>query len=159
MKKILIFGNSGSGKTTLASKLAKEHDLTHLDLDTVCWKSPGVREDLNVSIEQVEQFIQANPGWVIEGCYGSLLAEVAQFCDELYFLNPGIEACVENNHQRPWEPHKYASKEAQDKNLEMLQNWVKDYETRNDEFSLSAHQGLYDNFGGNKYLISDNKTG
>jgi adenylate kinase family enzyme len=33
--KFAILGNSGSGKSTLAARLAQEHGLAHLDLDTV----------------------------------------------------------------------------------------------------------------------------
>ena len=51
---------------------------------------------------------------------------------------------------RPWEPHKYASKAEQDANLPLLLDWVRDYETRDDEFSLRSHRRLYDNFAGLK---------
>lgn len=150
MKKILIFGNSGSGKTTMAMRLAEEYALPHLDLDNVSWASPGVRKSFAESLEAMKDFMDQHPAWVIEGCYGSLLQAVAGQCNEMHFLNPGIEACLKHNLQRPWEPHKYPSREAQDKNLEMLQAWVKDYESRDDEYSLSAHRAIFDAFTGNK---------
>lgn len=150
MKKILIFGNSGSGKTTLAARLANEHNIPHLDLDSVSWASSGVRKTFADSVSAINSFIQQNESWVIEGCYGSLLEEVAQHCTEMHFLNPGIEACMKNNLQRPWESHKYESKAAQDKNLEMLQNWVKEYENRQDEYSLQHHRTIFAGFNGNK---------
>ena len=138
MKCVVIFGNSGSGKTTLARHLAKEHKLQHLDLDDIAWESPGVRRDIAESVEALRSFITEHDEWVIEGSYGSLITEASNAATELIFLNPGVETCQENCRARPWESHKYPSKEAQDKNLEMLLNWVADYETRTDEFSLSA---------------------
>lgn len=150
MKRILIFGNSGSGKTTLATQLAYEHHIPHLDLDSVSWASPGIRKAFEDSLSEIRSFIQENDSWVIEGCYGFLLAEVAVECAEMHFLNPGIDACLENNLQRPWESHKYESKAAQDKNLQMLQDWVREYETRQDEYSLQQHRAIFDNFKGVK---------
>lgn len=150
MKKILIFGNSGSGKTTLATKLSKQHDIPHLDLDNVSWATPGVRKEFKDSLNEIHAFIQENESWVIEGCYGTLLAEVAADCTEMHFLNPGIDACLENNLRRPWESHKYESKAAQDKNLQMLQDWVREYENRQDEYSLQQHRAIFNNFKGVK---------
>ena len=152
MKKILIFGNSGSGKTTLANRLSSDDNIPHLDLDTICWSSPGIRKELSASLKEIALFIQQHDNWVIEGCYGSLLIEVAQHCTEMYFLNPGVETCLQNNLQRPWEPHKYESKQLQDSNLEMLQSWVQDYEQRQDEYSLNCHQDIFDKFSGKKHL-------
>ena len=75
MRKILIFGNSGSGKSTLARKLCAGNGLTHLDLDTLAWQpsSPPVRKPLDESRIEIENFIDSNEGWVIEGCYTDLL--------------------------------------------------------------------------------------
>lgn len=150
MKKILIFGNSGSGKTTLAGRLAKEFNIPHLDLDSISWVSPGVRKTVEESIHEVGRFIAQNDSWVIEGCYASLLEHVARHCTEMHFLNPGVETCLQHNRQRPWEPHKYDSKAAQDKNLDMLQSWVQEYETRQDEYSLQQHRAIFETFNGHK---------
>jgi hypothetical protein len=96
----------------------------------------------------------AHKDWVIEGCYADLLEATLLRCTQLWFLNPGVEACVENARSRPWEPHKYASKEAQDVNLEMLIAWIRDYPTRSDTFSLRAHRALFDHFSGEKYELT-----
>ncbi|MDH5444453.1 MAG: shikimate kinase [Gammaproteobacteria bacterium] len=155
MKKILVFGNSGSGKSTLSRHLSVQHDLPYLDLDTICWASPGVRKPVEDSTIEVIEFINANSAWVIEGCYGSLIEVVSEYCNEMIFLNPGIEACLDNNRKRPWEPHKYPSKEAQDKNLAMLQDWVKEYENRDDEYSYEYHQNIFTTFEGNKKELNE----
>ena len=102
------------------------------------------------------RFIEASDGWVIEGCYSGLLKLAASHCTELVFLNPGVEACVANCEARPWEPHKYESREAQDANLRMLLDWVREYETREDEFSLREHRRLSDTHGGPKAEYTSN---
>lgn len=159
MKRVVIFGNSGSGKSTLARHLAKEHQLQHLDLDEIAWESPAVRRDIAESIEALQSFAAEHAEWVIEGCYGSLITEAASAATEIIFLNPGVETCQENCRSRPWERHKYQSKEEQDSNLEMLLNWVADYETRTDEFSLSAHRRIFDAYPGTKReLLSNGET-
>jgi adenylate kinase family enzyme len=144
MERIVIFGNSGSGKSSLAKALAARHGVAHLDLDTIAWERPGVRAAADESARVLLRFIETSDGWVIEGCYSGLLEVAAAHSTELVFLNPGVEACVENCEARPWEPHKYETREAQDANLRMLVEWVREYETRDDEFSLREHRRLFD---------------
>ena len=152
MLKIVIFGNSGSGKSTLAKALAERHDAAHLDLDTIAWRAdqPTVRADFADSRAALIRFIESSENWIVEGCYSDLLREAANYCTELIFLNPGVEACASNCRARPWEPHKYPTPEAQDENLKMLIDWVREYETRADEFSLQAHRQLFDSFARTK---------
>ena len=150
--KVVIFGNSGSGKSTFAKKLIADHNLKHLDLDTIAWQktSPPKRESIEVSEQKILDFTIKNPAWVIEGCYGDLLEIAVEKCDEIHFLNLDIETCKMHCRQRPWEPHKYESKDHQDKNLDMLLDWVSNYHARNDEFSLRAHRKIFDSFTGKK---------
>ncbi len=82
MRQILIFSNSGAGKTTLALKLQVELSLPILDhLDTITWipDLPGVRREDAESERLLIDFIQKNPGWIIEGCYGSLIEIAANY--------------------------------------------------------------------------------
>jgi adenylate kinase family enzyme len=157
-RRILIFGNSGSGKSTLARSLASSLELRHLDLDTIAWEAgrPAVRSAPGESGRKLQDFIDASDGWVIEGCYSDLLGLAAPHSTEMVFLNPGVDACIDNCTRRPWEPHKYSSPEAQDANLAMLVAWVRDYETRDDEFSLAAHRRLFDGHGGPKIEVRSN---
>ena len=150
MKRILIFGNSGSGKTTMARSLADSDGLPHLDLDQLAWDAPGQRKPLGESAAEILKFIDSHPAWVIEGCYGDLLDVVVPYCTEMRFLNPGIEACLANCRNRPWEPTKYSSKEEQDRMLEFLMEWVRQYDDRADEYSRSRHQAIFDRFRGSK---------
>lgn len=148
--RILIFGNSGSGKTTMARTLAAQHALPHLDLDSMAWSEPAVRRPVAESARLIEAFLNANSEWVIEGCYADLLDVALPHAREIRFLNPGTAACVANCRARPWEPEKYPSKAQQDEKLAFLLEWVQQYETRNDEYSLAAHRRLFDSFAGAK---------
>ena len=160
MARYLILGNSGSGKSTLAQRLARSGGIAHLDLDTLAWAptSPPERRAIAESTRQIEAFMAGHDCWVIEGCYADLFAAPLRRCTRLVFLNPGIEACVENARLRPWEPHKYASKAAQDANLEMLIGWIREYETRADTFSLGAHRALFDEFAGAKVELTSREA-
>ncbi len=158
MRKILIFGNSGSGKSTLARSLCESENLSHLDLDTLAWKEtvPPERKALNESTQEMLNFIDANDGWVIEGCYADLLESAMTFSNEVIFLNLPVEICIQNARKRPWESHKYESKSAQDANLEMLIDWISQYPERIDTFSQRSHQALYDAFKGKKTMYVSN---
>jgi adenylate kinase family enzyme len=157
--RILIVGNSGSGKSFAAQALAKKHRLTHLDLDTLVWVPGEVAQQrpLTDVLADLAQFCAQHRAWVIEGCYGELIAHALPECTELVFLNPGEQACIDNNRARPWEPHKYASKQEQDRMLEPLLQWVRGYYTRDDLWSLAAHRRLFDGFSGKKREITDAK--
>ncbi len=157
MRRVIIFGNSASGKSTLAKRFA-EQGLAHLDLDSLAWDMTPqpVRRDKQLSCQQIDEFSQANTDWVIEGCYSDLLAHVLSDATEVIFMNLSIEQCIANAKQRPWESHKYASKSKQDANLTMLIDWISQYDSRSDEFSLQAHQALFDKFSGKKSQIIEN---
>ena len=152
MKKIMIFGNSGAGKSTQAKKLQHDLNLQHLDLDMLAWSNASIptRKPLSESIKEIDNFLSDAAEWVIEGCYADLLQHVSLLANEMIFINPGIEVCIRHCRNRSWEPHKYHSKEEQNENLDMLIEWVKQYDERDDEFSLKAHKALFDSFEGRK---------
>ena len=72
-------------------------------------------------------------------------------------MNLPIETCIANAKARPWEPHKYESKKAQDKNLEMLIGWISMYSERTDTFSAFAHNRLYKQYAGKKSMVTSNE--
>ncbi len=148
MRKVVIWGNSGAGKSTLARALG----LPHLDLDTLAWL-PGVppqRSPLEQASQALQNFAASHSEWVIEGSYADLIEVALRLCEQAVFLDPGVERCLENCRNRPWEPHKYSSFEEQQANLAMLLQWVADYEVRQDEFSRRAHEQLFESFAGSK---------
>ena len=156
-RELVIFGNSGSGKSTLAKKLQSE-GLAHLDLDTISWdmNPHPVRKPLDESATMLLDFIAKNDSWVIEGCYSDILEIALAYASEAVYLNLDVELCIQNAHNRPWEPHKYDSREAQDKNLEMLIDWISQYPSRTDTFSKAAHEKLYADFSGAKTMLTEN---
>jgi adenylate kinase family enzyme len=159
LSKVVIFGNSGSGKSILATELALKNQLAHLDLDTIAWKASETpeRQTILESSKSINDFLIAQHNWVIEGCYADLLAIVTPKADQVIFLNLPVSACVANAKNRPWEPHKYKSKEAQDENLDMLIDWVSQYTSRNDTFSKVAHEKLFEEFQGKKIMYVSNE--
>lgn len=160
MRKIVIFGNSGSGKSTLAKKLQLKHNLQHLDLDTLAWlaTTPPTRRPITESNEDILNFIDRHESWVIEGCYADIIELLLPYTNELIFMNLPITLCIENAKSRPWEPHKYDSKQVQDDNLPMLIDWISQYDERDDVFSQQAHLSLFHAYTGTKYMITSNEN-
>lgn len=164
MSKIVVFGNSGSGKSTLAKALCATGNVAHLDLDTLAWQAVSLsdktpsektspeRAPLEEPSRKIDNFINHNQNWVIEGCYSDLLELALSQATEIIFLNIPVETCIANAKQRPWEPHKYESRQAQDANLDMLIDWIAQYSKRNDTFSYTSHRAMYDSYAGSKKM-------
>ncbi len=150
--RVLVFGNSGAGKSHFARALSAAHGLAHLDLDSIVWE-PGqiaVARPADQVRRDLLQFFDAQPAWVAEGAYGDLVEQALPYCSELIFINPGEQACLRNNARRPWEPHKYASMEEQQRMLPMLTGWVSQYYQRSDPCSYAWHRRVFDAYPGNK---------
>jgi hypothetical protein len=124
-------------------------------MDEIAFGDAAVRLPLAESIALAREFIAANPRWIIEGCYGDIIEPLLSGCEQLILLNPGVETCTAHCRSRPWEPDKYATREAQDKNLEYLIQWVRQYDTRQDEYGLVWHRKLFEAFQGFKYEFND----
>lgn len=153
--RISIIGNSGSGKSTLAQRLAQCYPSPVLDLDTVAWE-PGkiaVPRDPVAAAADVISFCTSNPDWIIEGCYADLVRASLPFDPYLLFLDPGLEQCLSNCKSRPWEPHKYKSKQEQDKGLAFLLSWVAEYYSREGHMSRLSHAALYESYSGRKQFL------
>jgi hypothetical protein len=99
-------------------------------------------------------FVSGHGSWVAEGCYGDLVEMALPYSSELVFMNPGRDVCLDNNRRRPWEPHKYASMEAQQSKLGFLLEWVAGYYERDDAMSSACHRRVFDGFCGNKTEIT-----
>lgn len=150
--RVVIVGNSGAGKSTLAREHVREHGVAHLDLDTLAWRDtdPPERTAIADVAGQLRVFRSANAGWVAEGCYADLAALLVPHATELVFLDVPVARCLEHARRRPWEPHKYPSKQAQDANLDMLLAFISDYPTRDGPLGRRAHEALFAAFPGRK---------
>jgi adenylate kinase family enzyme len=146
----ILLGNAGAGKSTMARDLIGNKDVPRLPLDEIAWAGRTTRMSLTESLRLLHEFINSNEHWVMEGCYGDLIEAALPHCTELRFLNPGVETCVTHCLSRPWEPSKFPSAEEQNAMLQTLVAWVREYETRDDEYGLRRHRFIYDHFGGIK---------
>lgn len=160
MRKILVFGNSGAGKSTLSKRLSAVENIAHLDLDTLAFKIdlPTERRSVDESLKKVIGFLEENDSWVIEGGYADIFEKILNYANEMIYLDLPAISCQENARNREWEPHKYESKEAQDKNLDMLLNWIEDYYFRDDAFSKLSHNKLFEQFSGKKKRVTSNQS-
>ena len=134
----------------MARRLMGGRHVPRLSLDEIAWAEGTERKPLEASIRELQSFIEKNDEWIIEGCYGGLVEAALPFCTELRFLNPGAEVCVAHCKRRPWEPEKFPSAEEQRAMLDRLIQWVRDYETRDDEYGLKRHRRIFDGFTGPK---------
>lgn len=163
MRRVVIFGNSGSGKSTLAKHLCDCEGLSHLDLDLVAWL-PMVggeipeRMPISESKQKLESFMSQQNSWVIEGCYIDLVDLLNEKATEIIFMDLNEQACKENAKSRPWEPHKYESKAAQETNLVMLIEWISQYYLREDEFSYQSHLAFFNRYIGKKSRLVENPS-
>lgn len=148
--KTILLGNAGAGKSTLSKRLIATQPAARLSLDEVAFQQGAQRRPLQDSLADVRLFMADNESWIIEGCYADIIEPVLSECDELIFLNPGVEVCIAHCRARLWEPEKFSSREEQDENLENLLEWVATYDTRSDEYGLRRHRALYEAFDGKK---------
>ena len=144
----------------LARMLASRSKTPLLDLDTLVWEpnKVAVPRDPEIVIAELEQYCKSHSNWVIEGCYANYIQTTLQYEPELVFLDPGRDVCVRNCQNRPWEPHKYASKAGQDSKLVFLLRWVTDYYEREGNMSLKAHRALFERYTGQKRLVKNLRT-
>ena len=132
------------------------HSLPTLDLDTVAWESGqiAVAREVEAAAADVRAFCEQHDNWIVEGCYAALTRRALAYSPMLLYMDPGADACVANCRQRPWEPHKYASKDEQDARLEFLLSWVREYYTRAGDLSHAEHQALFDAYRGPKRRVT-----
>jgi adenylate kinase family enzyme len=155
--RVAILGNSGSGKSTVATWLAARSGAARLALDMVAWV-PGeiaVARAASQAQADVRTFCSNHDQWVVEGCYTSLIQQAMAFKPLLLFLNPGVDHCIANCQARPWEPHKYRSKQEQDERLDLLLAWVREYYSRDGDMSLVAHRATFASYSGPKQEVTD----
>lgn len=137
--------------------------LATLDLDTIVWepRQIAVRRSQPEIVADLVRFCASHDRWIVEGCYGDLVQVLLERDRPvLVFLNPGEAVCLQHCRDRPWEPHKYASKAEQDRYLGALLAWVSAYygqgqgdaagADREEALSLAGHRRCFDAYDGLK---------
>lgn len=155
--RIAILGNSGSGKSTLARWVGERLGVPVLDLDTIAWEPDriAVARDPEAALRDLRAFAGTTSGWITEGCYSDLTRGALELGAILLLLDPGEAVCRANCRSRPWEPHKYPSKEEQDARLEALLAWVSDAYRRDGDLSHAEHCRVFDEFAGRKLRLTE----
>jgi adenylate kinase family enzyme len=148
--RLILLGNAGAGKSTMARRIIGNRPVARLSLDEIAWDEGPKRKPLEVSLKMLHEFIQKNEQWIIEGCYSDLIEATLPHCTELRFLNPGIEVCIAHCRRRPWEPEKFSRPQDQAAMLEQLVQWVREYQTRDDDYGLKRHRQVFERFSGPK---------
>ena len=90
------------------------------------------------------RFIAQRPAGASEGRCGESIATAAPHSTELLWLGPPLAPCWARALECPWEPHKYATAEAQAQMRATLLAWVEGYDRRDDDWSRRAHQRAFD---------------
>lgn len=91
--RILIIGSPGSGKSTLARALAARTGLPLVHLDQIYWQRGWVERDKDEWLATLTKAL-AEPRWIIEGNYGSSLAQRLLAADSVVLLDVPTWLCV-----------------------------------------------------------------
>ena len=94
--KIVVIGYSGSGKSTLAKNLGVHYNIPVLHMDSIHFKEGWVERD-NIEFETiVDDFINNNSSWVIDGNYRKIATHRFEEADQLIFLNYNRFCCLKS---------------------------------------------------------------
>jgi len=69
MQRIVIIGSSCAGKTTLAKNIAQKLAIPHFELDALHWKANWVESSAEEFRRKVQQALNEQQSWVIDGNY------------------------------------------------------------------------------------------
>ena len=151
VRRIVIYGNAGAGKSWRARELAERYELPILALDDIAWSDDwAVERPRSETLAELAEFAESTSAWIIEGCYGDLIEAVLPHCTQLLFMNPGTETCVENCHKRGSRLPEGATDKERTDEIDQLIAWVRQYDSRTDEFGFPRHRQLFDDFDGAK---------
>jgi adenylate kinase family enzyme len=141
----LIIGNSGAGKSWLASRMKNQLDIPWIDLDRINWLSDehSIARPRN-EVLVITRIAADEEYWVIEGVYGWIIREIIHRATALIWLCVADDDCVANIRQR---------EETENERLVAMLESAASYRTRDDSSGFSAHQRLFDRFGGFKLQL------
>lgn len=101
MKRVLVIGPCGAGKSTLSVELGRRLGLPVHHLDQLHWEPGWVEGSTDALIEKVAA-ITAGERWLIDGNYGSTMAERIAHADSVVYLDYPIRLCAWRLLKRIW---------------------------------------------------------
>ncbi len=149
--RFVILGNSGAGKTMLARAMAARSRLPVLQLDSLAADTGAAGgSHLPDRARALLEAFCARDEWIVEGRDGELLLAALAHRPELLVLNPGPAVCMQHCRSAAWEPHRYASSQAQRDQLPQRLQAVADYYRGDGADSLRGHRAIFDGYAGPK---------
>lgn len=101
MQRVIIIGPCGSGKSTLARELAPQLGLPLVHMDQLGWQ-PGWVETPDDELRARLAEAVAGERWLIEGNYGSTIAQRLERADTVIYLDFPIRLCLWRLLRRVW---------------------------------------------------------
>jgi adenylate kinase family enzyme len=86
MKRVLVIGPGGSGKSTFARRLGQILDIEVKHLDSFYWRAGWIKPSEEEWLKTVNELISGDE-WITDGNYGGTLAQRAERCDTIIFLD------------------------------------------------------------------------
>lgn len=93
MRRILIIGSPGAGKSTLAHALSGRTGLPLHHLDRIHWLPGWVERDRDEARATVAEML-ATDRWIIDGNYGSTMAQRLPHADTVVWLDYPTRLCL-----------------------------------------------------------------
>jgi adenylate kinase family enzyme len=94
--KLLVIGCPGSGKSTLSKRLSNKYNVPVLHLDVLKHIDNNTRISRDELVQKINEFVNNNDSWIIDGNYMSTLDFRLGLCDKVILLDIGTEECLKN---------------------------------------------------------------
>ena len=101
MERVLVIGSPGAGKSTLARALAARTRLPLHHLDRMHWLPGWIERDRDQARAELAAVL-AQPRWIIDGNYGSLLPMRLARADTVVWLDYPTGLCLARVLRRWW---------------------------------------------------------
>ena len=92
-QKIIVLGCSGSGKSTFSKRIHDAAGLPLIHLDNVWWKSDRSHISREEFDQKLGEILQEDK-WILDGDYSRTYEVRFQSCDTVFFLDYGLEECM-----------------------------------------------------------------